>query len=649
MAETALAEVDVTKQPPCEPFPRKETKERDDGLLIPRIEDYPTKARVRVIDNHRVAVPLFQKAERMLDGLNLFAETMEETTEGEKSQLERAKLPTQEMVDRADEQIAKIQGEFELLYAIHERLRRGEDCSKLLLSASPLMGTDSLTPFDREQFAENLKSGFRFRQRIRPLLKNTAHEARLRSQLQLQKNAFARRTHNFVSALVEPVSHPLLEAEIEQIRPEDFVGKSPSYAKSHVESATADFWSQAREVARAGAATWVYRGKIQEWVDSSRDKLDSMDVSWTFDTRLNSLDSTFAKNEELFAQEVEAAPKESVEKVVHTALAEVGKTLSDAGQAYVPWDPAEKSAFMIYEWTPLEAVLIAESLNPKIERSLEVARKYSVADANSFQYTYEHTSGGLVEGGRLRSEENRAFPNSRELFWHVAPYGKMKEILRRGVLASRRAQIDRYGESYFHSGGGIRTTKDSVIVVDQFGYEKTIPKSEFKFNRGRGQGKHPNQEMYQVCFSQNWPYFYQDGVALVFSKASLCSKGQFFDRDGWHLFSTDYRDNEVSPGFEIELDKEPNMLIAVVGEKCEDLKRFLGKELGRTDQWISDNVVVVPSSPSGTFEIDLPKLQELFFSRHQVAVKQGVFIPTGEMGDHGGGGVDPLYTYKALS
>lgn len=647
MAETVSSEITATK-PSQEPTPYKEIKERENELLLPRIEDYPTKARVRVIDAHRVAVPLFQKAESLLDGLNLFVKTMEDNTEEGKAKLESAKSPTQEMSNRADEQIAKVQKESDLLHSIHERLTKGQDSSELLLTVSPLTGTDSLTQFTREQLAKNLKSGFRSRQRVRPLFRDAAHEARLRSSLQQQRDALYMRTSTFISATLEPIKHPVPQANIEQISPEEVVGKSQAQVKDRVNTATVEFWSQAREAAQASTAARVHRAKIKEWVEKSRRKLEAIKASTTFDSRLNSKDLMFAQDEKQFAQKVEYTPKKPVEEAIRGVWAQTGEALRLATAAYTPRDLADISSFMLYEWVPLEAVVMTVSLNPKIERSLEVGRKYPAADTNSFEYTYQHTTASMAEGGKLRSETNNDFPSSKELFWHVAPYDKMKEILKRGALASRKAQIDRYGESYFHSGGGIKTTKDSVIAVDQFGYERNIPKSEFNPNRGLGQVKNPNQEMNQVCFAQDWPYYYQDGIALIFSKASLCSKSQFFERDGWHLFSNYYRDNENSAGFEAELDKEPHMLIAVVGEKSEDLKSFLKNELGKTDQWIANNVVVVPSTPEGRFYIDPQRMQELFFSRHPATVKQGVFAPTGELGDHAGGGADPLYTYKAL-
>lgn len=627
------------------PLDSKEKEPQRHELLIPRIEDYPTKARIWVIDAHAAAVPQFQKAERIVDGLNTFVQAMEANVEAGKARVEKAAIPTPDMLKIADDRLAKAQAELDLLCKVHKRLSKGKDATDLLLTNSQITGEDLLAPHQRIFFEKNQERGFKFRQKLRPIFKNPQHEAHLKQSLQQQRHEFGIRTRDLVSALLDPIHQTVPQTSIEPITLDDFAGKTEAQIQERVRNVTGKFWTDFEEATKNGASGGIYKEKLKDWITKSSKQLEQVHALGSLELQMVPQEQYFENNKRQLLQSIDFYPKAAIKHVINSTWAIACGSLEAGRQAYKRTKHGEKSSFMLDEWVPREAVQIARNLNPKIQASIETGKRYQ-AKWDNFNYTFETTTQSIEGDGKIRSERNRDFPKDQELFYHVAPYKIMKQVITRGELASRKVQEDTYGESYFHSGGRIKTTKDTVTHVDTSGNTQIVPKSKYETVYSLGRGKDPDQEAYQICFSPDGPYHYQDGVALVFSKTSLCSQSQFFDQDGWHFFDKDWASAPDSPGFKVKLDKEPHMLIAVTGQRAEDFKTFL-KTLGtKTDEWIENNVVIVPSTADGKFDVDEDKMREIFFTKNRVAIRQGMFVPTGEVGDHAGRTTDFLYTYK---
>lgn len=623
----------------------QESEKRDGQLLVPRIEDFPTKARVKVVDAHARGVPLFQKCNRQLDTTITFVDILEKTTQEGQARFKAAETTSPEAERQADEKLAKVKAEFATLQKIHQRLAGKQDARALLLAPSPLTGTNHLLDDQRTTLAAHKGLGDVLAEHV-PFLQSRDRQSQRDNLLQTQAKALTRRCDAFAFEVFSPLR---LKVELETPNLpnlEELVGRSQEQVECTATESASKLWESAADWSARLSEAQAYQDKLYGWLDKETDEVKKLGLEWRVNSCKTQYSNTLQINREGLEKQVGFVHGLLISKVLEDATTMVVPTMKAIRQSYQPYELGDASTFMLDTWIPYEAVEEAQKINTKAELLLQLSRHYPASNLGGLESTLSKTTRGMEGYGSDAAKENEEFTKDRKLFWHVAPYDVIKTILTRGFLSSRQAQIDRFGESYLHSGGGIKTTKDQVITADEYGYEKTVDKSQFKYNSALGRVKNPNQEMHQVCFQVDSPYHYQDGVALVFSKASLCSKSQFFDEDGWHLFSQDYRDNEDSPGFETDLGKEPNMLIVVTDARSGDFIKFLKDNLGKTDDWIAQNVIQVQARENGTMDIDAEQIRQRFFERHQITIQRGMFVPTGENAQHAGGH-DLLYTYKA--
>ncbi|MBI2590383.1 MAG: hypothetical protein HYW33_00675 [Candidatus Blackburnbacteria bacterium] len=626
------------------PFEHERKPERP---LIPRIEDYPTKARIWVTDAHAKAVPLFQKCERYAGAVITFVGALEKIAGEGQAQVAEAGKPTNQATRQAAERLAKVAAEFAILQRIHQKLSTTKDASRLLLTPSPLTGEDYLTKAGRAEFAT--RKGFlaSLTERV-PFLRPAGSISQKQVSNMRQASAYGQRVAAFVREAFGPLKQHVSLKEFETRTIDGLVGRSESQVIQAAQCVSKQFWDSAVTCSTNLTQADIYKDKLYQWLGKEKAQIEKIGLEWNIENAKKEHSTALAAAHTNLENGIKYSRSHFFDQTLQGAVEALKPTMEALGKSYQPYKPGDASSFMTHTWVPCEATEQAATANKSLAALQTLNAEYSLQAKYGLEFLIKGSTGKIESHRAYASQENEGFVLNQDLFWHVAPYEKMKLILARGILASRKAQIDRYGESYFNSGGAIKTTKDQVIITDKEGRERKVSHADFKTNSGLGQAKAPKQEMYQACFSVGGPYHYQDGVALVFSKASLCAKSQFFDQDGWHLFSPDYRDSEDSPGFEVDLNTEPNMLVVVTDQRSSDFINFLKNNLGKTDEWIAQNVITVPAKEGGKIGVDAETIRQIFFERHDITIQKGIFVPTGEAADHAGWGKDFLYTYKAV-
>lgn len=270
-------------------------------------------------------------------------------------------------------------------------------------------------------------------------------------------------------------------------------------------------------------------------------------------------------------------------------------------------------------------------------------------------------------------KENETFPSSRELLTHATGLNlhvneehskfsrdKLKNILETGILASRKYQIDTQDKSYANTGGQVVIGRDYVEYTEG-GEVKRIAKDKYTELYGKGHRlSEPSREEHQLFFGSVgkgpnnrsvidiWNPYFSNSVTFVFSKPSLYSKSQFTEVGEVELYDKDYDDlNSDSPGFHIDLAKEPMLIVvdeAIRGDFMEFVKGVdspLWQNKGQdVNTWIQENVMF---AQTGSYQNDADKLREVykgiearFFEKHHITISQGRFMPTGNKSVHKG-------------
>lgn len=316
-----------------------------------------------------------------------------------------------------------------------------------------------------------------------------------------------------------------------------------------------------------------------------------------------------------------------------------------------------------------EAVAILDDLEPTI---IEATANFPAHELDEFTRRLAQAKQSIRE----IEKKNEEFPNSKDLLIHSIGFnpnlgkektefqeGLLRNILERGVLASRKYQIDHFGESRFTTSGGVVMGKDFVEIVEN-GVKRRLTPPEYQSWSSKnqpGSRKDIGTELHQLYFTEptgdnaSWhPYF---SVSFVFSKASLFSQAQHYRSEGTQLYDRayDYSDPE-SPGFSVDLTKEPVLLIVedvardaflkFIREQGANSPLLQGQDI---DSWIEQNVMF---SPPGSYVNDLDKyrefyknVQERFFNRRpNPNIPPGKFMPSGAFG--GLSGKDMLYIYQ---
>ncbi len=256
----------------------------------------------------------------------------------------------------------------------------------------------------------------------------------------------------------------------------------------------------------------------------------------------------------------------------------------------------------------------------------------------------------------LLQTTNERFVESQDILWHMGSVNSvLADILQRGLLASRAAQLEHFGETKFSSSTIVSLTKDGITLRSSNDTPEFLTWDQFAVRRAEQPNivsKDPLQELHQICFSSNYPYL-QDGVALVFDQASLMSKSQFMSSDGYHLFDPGYHsENPESPGFEVNLLTEPFVLVGLRAQEQQiraQITQALSTPPWQIDSpnlegWMTTHILFIESY-ADTTEVK-EKAPVLLRQQHLESIQSGFFVPTGESGESAVRAQRGLYRYQ---
>lgn len=264
--------------------------------------------------------------------------------------------------------------------------------------------------------------------------------------------------------------------------------------------------------------------------------------------------------------------------------------------------------------------------------------------------------GSLSSRIETASKFNKEQQKSQNVLWHTGKFDVLiNKVLRSGHLASRKSQLDLFGEATFATAGVLSMTNDRVII-NKSGLPVEMSWEEYHDqNEGVGSAKKLYQEAFQIAFSRNiYDQRYFEGMALLFSEASLRSKSQFMEADGFHFFDKQYKTGRKdSSGFDVNLDQEP-FVIAVTLEKANELQQRLLIILIETkkmspeeaQQWLNDHIVIINPGSSNQ---DINKTAYSLMEKQGLQVESGYLVPTGERGENAIRQLNQLFAYKSLA
>ena len=320
------------------------------------------------------------------------------------------------------------------------------------------------------------------------------------------------------------------------------------------------------------------------------------------------------------------------------------------------WYPAESLPLLEGEASLLDS--LEETLKKELEKATEPFKRknleFSLRELMRARKGIQAVRKSMEEKAK-RDEE---FSSSQELLWHTAPLWVIERILEKGALASRSYQLEEFGEIIFTSAGYLQLTENKVILKSPSGHEQIFDRKQVETGGIPGFKllKRLDQEFHQVALSDSPYYSAYGSVCLVFSKASLLSRTQFMEADGYQLFDRKH-DHKDPKGLAIDLTQEPFMLVAEEEAKTE-LIRFIQEKLTQNErwsaiienpeEWVENNIIFVPKLRGKYRELDEQAKRE-FFRRKKIKIPEGHFVPTGNHGEDVARKSRYLYTYQCSS
>lgn len=658
----------ISKESIFQDKPEKNTANKT--RIAPAIDEFPEKARPAL----RLAYTKAQVKAEQIDvwveqGTNIVAiETHKQPEAIAIAQIVTNNILRDEDKKDQDGQIEQLVREIDILKSSYGKIASGKDASELRTTQSPF-GEVSTIHFSPEEVAKYGESE-NIRNRLAQLVAKTTHNYKAGRE-KYQKSLRAIYNHRLNLLLGQAV-----DKYMEYPTP-DYTGfkQASAFSTDDIDSlydtAFSNCLTSARRVAVEFSGRFHYLTELEKWIENNPDRLQGFTNFETPDLQvqdrlkedLQTAKENYQRKSQNFLDGIQRYPGEVAKNILGKLGQRIGENLgevehlSQAIKASGSKSPITQAVSISQEFIDL-ALLLEERI-----RSLYNSSNITAPPMPTLNYGLGRIKY-IFSGAEAQNVQNEGLASSQELLYHVAPFEVVKDILRKDVLASRKAQIEKFGKSFFMSGGGIKVGKDDVEVPDYFGYAKKLTKQEYReYSREyRRLAKLPDQEGHQICFSENAPYdAYFDGVALVFSKASLFSQTQFASADGWHLFDRAHSmEVSDSPGLAIDLNKEPMMLIVVDQRRKDDFTRFIKEDLAiqpswadrikDPDQWIKENVVYIPdynaNTPPETIIRIWDDIRDKFFSTHHIKVTKGRIVPTGEKGEAADNSLMSLFTYQ---
>lgn len=252
------------------------------------------------------------------------------------------------------------------------------------------------------------------------------------------------------------------------------------------------------------------------------------------------------------------------------------------------------------------------------------------------------------------SHMNQEFPQQEDLFWSGGRLEVVAKVLQSGILASRRFQLDTFGEAQFASSSSntIHAMTKETVTFEYGGQVSTTSHDEYERLMKGTKHKKLDQELYDVCFSRNAPY-YQSGMFLVFPMRDLIPNHQCMDQDGFHLYDPDYKMGRPdAPGYHLDLRMQQPMIVVQKRDEAE-ARRILqslaqapaweGQFPQGIGVWIEEHLIVTEELLNSTQANTLAR--ERLFSGSDTPDESGFFLPTGQKGETAIRTHKPLYSY----
>lgn len=654
---------------------------KEPKLGLPKIDEFPEKVRPTIQGT-------FQKVETSTQIANALAETADHILvirdqripNGVDQTKKLIEYPSDESKVLSDEHLAKVVAEVRILQAAYGKIAQGKDAPELRRANTPFddkfTSTVQFTPEELVKFgADSPNPLHRVRQAMQALRPQTEDKKKFQEKTQ---KVFRDRVFALIrGALREsPLTYNhSVDGTLKELNKQ--LGEEPAVTGSEeIDTAFDKYFEGFKDKAVRLVANQQYLQGIEGFIEANLASLNAVDVYGIADSRVpNRLGDTL-KNDLAYAKRLqdeqvrrfttnlEGGATDGANQLLRLHLDEIHnhvKVINSVSEPiHIGWVPKE------YQYASRSQDSV--ELSTQLKNTLE-SLKARVGEAHALD-----ESVGLLaleeQKAKEQEDQNEALPTSHDLMLHLAPWDYMKQILERGVLASRKVQIDKFGSSNFLAAS-IKVGKEFVELPDSYGYPKRMTIAEFeKFQKTHAStfSKSSQQEAHQICFAKEGPHIGTiPQVALALSKASLLSKSQFMEADGWHLFDKEHNsdDPSASLGFEANLREEP-VLIVVNSKKKAEFVEFVKGNLSQTDvwknaladpdQWIEDNVVFINQEPNRDnpemefYSQDTHKVVKAkFFEKRNVEVDKGRFVPTGHTGHNPLGQPVPLWTYQAAA
>ncbi len=677
-------DIDLDRKSPIQEGDHRTEPEptRESGL--PRISEFPHKIR-----------PVIEEAFHTVEGyagkVHSLARTArvictikdQQVPNGVEATKKRLEDPEQESQKIADQQAAQVERELLLLINAYSKLTEGKDAPELRKIATPFqdlfISSVQFSEDELKKFGAGSKNPLH---RARAFVRTVRANADERKKFS-EKNPelFRDRVTAFLRGSIGGESPYLYQHVTDSIFSElhKKAAQDPlAVSSDDIEAAYADYFKNAEQKAMQLTVSQKYVQQVELVIQRELSTLMKIDrsgrIPFKGEAVFNKLGeilqrelkqgkNSLAIQTRDFINELENNPSDQAQRLLHLYLDSILPEVREINTASEPMGGDKPSEYS-------NASLSQDMVNKTVQ--LQAALEPMLPSAGNYHSLDE--SIGLLKiasyNAAQQQAQNEQLPESQDLMYHQATWEKMKQILESGYLASRKAQIERFGISNLTSGR-VKVGKDYVELPHFYGIPKRMTLDEFAAYQKTQTGtftKQSGQEAHQICFAKEEPYVGKvREVALAFSKAQLLGQTQFMVDDGWHLFPADYDSNdpESSPGLEIDLQQQPMMV--VVNEKMRDeFVAFVTSTLAKNDnwkdrigdpeKWMEENVIFVKHDPHPDIpeeEIYSPQNRQLvkdrFFHRHTDQIRPGRFMPTGNTGDSPVLKPIPLWNYQQAS
>ncbi|GEM_PF-5525643 len=644
-----------------------ERKEAASYNPLPKIRDFPEKAQVKISEAYTDSQEKAGNVRQLIgEGSSIIKRFQEKQQEFEIKKHQELSPQEKEVQDR---KLAQIKQEVEFLERAYVRVSRGEDIPELRNGTSPFAKDDTnhapivFSDEELKQFGIQGNVASELRRSIANMVHSPDYKASEAFRKKMKELYNTRVNYLFEGVLEKTSILSPLDSRTEDL------GKIPLDqlpTQEKVENWIDQYFKGAEKMNIDIMASSYLIGRIDEWVKQNNARLgktnsasgNSLSGSLTDATdrlRLHIDSETKKLSRAISIQRYpEAQATATVSAVTGRISKSVGELMKGIYANILPIPANPESLWMENNiCISQEYVDLAKDVKSEAEAFASVFQVLGINNQD-FNDGIKNLGSSVIYRASEQAKANSEFPEAENLLYHVTPFDRFKSILRNGFLGSQKVQLERLGKAIFNSGG-MELQKGEVKVTSE----------QVKI----GSGKKPGQEFTQICFSENSPYMYYQGAAFVFSKPHILAHAQFMSADGYHVFDQDYNgDDESSPGYSVDLTKEPMMLVMIEQDLKEGFEKFVKEDMIKQpawegiindpDDWIKQNVTFIPSTRDPDLKNSLrsiswdtvKSINQKFWEtkRDKTKVKPGWLMPTGIQGGTPtpNRGKNNLYTYK---